>query len=143
MTRLEYLQAKKKSMGVLRNKLFTDLSKIDQLKADIDHIIELNDLSGAQLLKTASKLSKLLKTRGELKEKIRKIDLFIPALDNLIKMEVKQRGDGKANFVKKEDFLNASLDELFKKATFHYEEYKDFHGEISVNFDDEKEKISL
>jgi hypothetical protein len=145
MTRLQYLEKKKKSMISLRTKLFSDLSKIDQLKADIDHILELNDLSGSQLLQTASKLSKLLKMRGHLKDNIRKIDFFIPALDNLIKMETAQRGDGKANFVKKDDFLDFSLEEVYKKATFNYEEYKDFFGDISVSFEDEKEneKVSV
>ena len=56
-------------MVSIREDLFRDLSKVDKLKADIDHILELNDLSGSELLITASKLSKLLKKRGELKEK--------------------------------------------------------------------------
>ena len=143
MNRLEYLKAKKKFVISTRDKLFVDLSKVDKLKADIDHILELNDLSGSELLITASKLSKLLKKRGEVKKKIRKMDLFIPVLDNLMKIEIKERGDGKANFVNKDAFIKTSLDGLLKKASFKYEEYKDFSNEIYLNFIDEDEKVSL
>lgn len=143
MDRLEFLKAKKKFVLSTRDKLFADLSKVDRLKADIDHILELNDLSGSELLITASKLSKLLKKRGEVKEKIRKMTLFIPVLENLMKIEMKERGDGEPNFVNKDAFMKTSLDGLLKKASFKYEGYKDFSNEISLNFIDEDEKVSL
>ena len=56
---------------------------------------------------------------------------------------MKERGDGKANFVKKDAFMKTSLDDLLKKVAFKYEEYKDFSNEIYVNFNDEDEKVSL
>jgi len=115
-TTKELLMKKRGLSQSSKDKLHANLSKLDKLQADLLHVLEFNKLNGVELVQIASKLKRVLETRGSVKLKIRKMEGYISSIDQLLKVtEMKRDTVPKAHFVKREEALGLNYYELMDK----------------------------
>jgi hypothetical protein len=108
------LVAERDRLNKNKEKALANLSRLDLLISDIYHVLELEKLSGAKMLKLASKLKLTLNMRREAKESITNIDRLVNIITTIVSMHSNKNYGFKVG--KNATFLiNSSNDELIEK----------------------------